>query len=173
MEMNVDLSKPGEYTTAFHQTCSTAHGESFYLSVASQPESNPPPENISPSFRATLSITDSTGAEIERAYIDSVHRPIGTEEFDLASFVPFPKGDYTATLDVHVGAPKLEGTHQTLYAQYQLCGLEQFPAYIAGAFSFVAGCIGSIFAIGVAPNLRQWGFRQVPRPNLPSQESSS
>jgi hypothetical protein len=162
MEMSVDLSKPGEYTTAFHQTCSKAHGESVYLSVASQPESNPPPENISPSFRATLSIADSTGAEIEHAYIDSVQRMMGSEQFDLASFVPFPKGDYTATLDVHVGGPKLEGTRQTLYARYRLCGLEQSPAYVAGAFSFVAGSVGLIFAIGIAPNLWRWGFRRVP-----------
>ena len=52
----------------------------------------------------------------------------------------------------------LAGREQTIYAEYQLCGLEQLPAIIAGAFATGAGVIGVVAAVCVLPGLLRCGI---------------
>jgi hypothetical protein len=76
----------------------------------------------------------------------------------LNGFAPFRTGEHVATVRVDSGAPALADKEQTIYVEYQLCGLEQMPAVIAGGFAFGAGLIGLVSAICVLPGLLRDGF---------------
>ena len=164
MQAEVDLSKPGEISVPFRQTCSVSHGEAIYLSVTPPLDSYPKPDSLLYELSAKIIIKDREGNEIIDSEIAGkrAQRRDGETDILLAFFYPFSKGDYTATIHVDSGVAELAGKQQVLYAKYFLCGLEQFPAIIAGVFSFVSGAIGLIAAVVVLPGLWRQGFRRVP-----------
>ena len=47
-------------------------------------------------------------------------------------------------INVETGAPALAEKEQMIYAKYLLCGLEHYPAVIAGALAIAAGIIAFV-----------------------------
>ena len=168
METAVDLSKSGSITVPFRQTCSISHGEAICLEITPNLDDNQEPEELLKELVATVVIKDPAGKEIEKAEI--THKtiygpPLGKEDIILTGVSPFRNGEYAATIRVESGVPALADRKQVIYAKYQLCGLEQFPALIAGALSFGSGLVGLIGVVCVLPGLLRDGLR----PNRPAQ----
>ena len=111
-------------------------------------------------FSATVVVEDSEGNEIDRIAISDQTIVDRDGQIMLAYFTPFRTGDYTATVNIESGVPALTDRQQTIYAQYQLCGLEEFPAFVAGAFALGAGIVALISAACVVPGLLRAGIRR-------------
>jgi hypothetical protein len=153
METAIDFSRPGETVVAFHQTCSCSHGEMLYLDCELDDKSELSTEEPFATLSGSVVISDADGKEIESVQIDGKSMQYIDGTILLAGFAPFPKGDYVATVRVDSRVEALADSRQTLYARYQLCGLEQMPAMITGGFAFGAAVIGLIAAVSVLPDL--------------------
>jgi hypothetical protein len=158
METTIDLSKPGETTVPFHQTCSISHGEALYLDCGLDDESKKNIDELFAALSGNVVIKDSNGNEVESAEINSKTVQYWDGRIMLTGFAPFRNGDYNATIRVNSGVAALADKEQTIYAKYQLCGLEQMPAMIAGAFAFGAGIIGLVGAVSVLRGLLRCGI---------------
>lgn len=158
METAIDLSKPGETSVPFHQTCSISHGEALYLKCDLPDDAKQDVGELFKNLSATIAIKDADGSEIEAVKINSKTVQHWDDNIILAGFAPFRNGDYVATIRVDSGAVSLSGKQQVMYAKYQLCGLEQMPATIAGAFALGAGIIGLVSAVCVLPGLLSAGI---------------
>ena len=158
MHTAIDLSQPGETTVPFHQTCSISHGEALYLKCDLDDESKQNTEELLKNLSGNVVIKDSLGNEIESVQINYETTQYWDGKIMLAGFAPFRKGDYVATIQVDSGASTLSEKQQTIYAKYQLCGLERMPATITGAFAFGAGLIGLVSALCVLPGLLREGI---------------
>jgi hypothetical protein len=143
METAIDVSQPGETTVPFHQTCSSSHGESLYLECDLDDEVRQNPEALLYDLSGSVVIRDSNSNNVESVEINGSMVQVSDRTILLATFNPFRKGEYVATVRVDSGATALAGKQQTMYSMYQLCGLEQFPALIAAACAFGAGATAS------------------------------
>jgi len=164
MESAVDLSKPGETSVPFHQTCSTSHGEALFLECDLPDDMKGSLDGLFKDLSASVVIQAADGSAIETVKIDGQNVRLWDDKIMLAGFAPFRKGDYVAALRVDRGAPGLAGNRQVLYAKYQLCGLEEMPVALAGAFALGAGIIGLVAAVCVLPGLLRGGiWREAPQ----------
>ncbi|MBC7815432.1 MAG: hypothetical protein IAG10_00870 [Planctomycetaceae bacterium] len=156
----VDLSQPGEFHTAFRQTCSSSHGEVLQLQVNPPLQLDGNPEELLCDLSGECVITSSDGKVVEKAKFDATrfHTWAMSPDIVLTGFAPFAKGEYVVNVRIDSGADFLAGKEQRLFARYQLCGLEQFPAFIAGAFSFAAGIVALISGVCVLPGLLAQGI---------------
>jgi len=161
LEASADLSKPTEITVPLRQTCGTSHGESLYLKVTPSLEDQGKPEELLKELSGRVVIKDVDGNVIRSAKIDAttIHQYGPEEETILTGFGSFPPGDYLATIHVELGVPPLAGRKQVLFVKYQLCGLEQFPAWFFGALSFGALLMGVVAAVSVLPGLLRRGLK--------------
>lgn len=160
METAIDLSQSGETVVPFDQTCSISHGEALYLTCDLDDESKQNTEELFKDLSGNVVIKDSDGNEIESVKINNRTVQYRDGMIMLNGFVPFRNGDYVATIRVDTGAAALADKQQTVYAKYQLCGLEEMPAMISGAFAFGAGVIGLVAAVCVLPGLLRCGIRR-------------
>jgi len=158
LETAIDLSQPGETTVPFHQTCSISHGEALYLTCDLGGDSKQKLEELFATLTGNVVIKDLNGNEIESVKINNKTVQYWDDEITLTGFAPFRTGDYIATIRVDTGAAALVNKKQTIYAKYQLCGLEKMPAMIAGAFAVGVGIIGLIAASCVLPDLLRCGI---------------
>jgi hypothetical protein len=158
LESAIDLSKPGETTVALHQTCSTSHGEALFLKCNLEDSSNQSPGKQLSDLSGSVTIKNLDGSVIESVKINKDTLQDWEGKIMLTGFAPFSNGDYIAVIRVDSGAAALVGKQHTIYAEYQLCGLEQMPAAIAGAFAFGAGLIGLVGAMCVLPGLVRRGI---------------
>jgi len=158
METIIDLSQPGETTVPFSQTCSISHGEALYLKCDLDADSKENLEELFKDLSGNVVIRDSDGNEIESVKINNTTTQYWDGKIMLTGFAPFRNGDYVATIRVDSGASALADKQQTIYAKYQLCGLEQMPAIIAGAFAFGAGIVGVVSVVCVLPGLLRCGI---------------
>jgi hypothetical protein len=170
METAIDLSNPGETTVPFHQTCSISHGEALYLNCDLDDESKHNIQELFTALSGCIVIKDSEGNEIESMKINSQTVQHWDGKIMLTGFAPFRKGQYIATIRVDSGVAALADKEQTIYAKYQLCGLEQMPAMITGAFAFGAGIIGLVAAVSVLPGLLRCGIWRSTKNAEPSGE---
>jgi hypothetical protein len=158
----VDLSKPGTYTAAFQQTCSSSHGEVLYLELKPSAGAAIDTAHVLDGLAARLVIADANGQEILNQEITPVVYQ-GMDGIQLAHFHPFPTGNYTASIIVSRGAAAVQGVEQTVFAQYQLCGLERFPAMIAGALALACGIPALVLVPITARRFFKYGIRARPR----------
>lgn len=170
METAIDLSRPGEITVPFHQTCSISHGEGLYLKCDVDEKLQQKQQELLEGLSGVLVVKDLDGRDIESVKFDDKRAQNRDGKIMLTDFLPFGTGTYVATLRVESGATALagreQGREQTIYVKYHLCGLEQMPAMVAGGFALGAGIIGLISAVCVLPGLLQYGFvRQIPTVN--------
>lgn len=158
MECALDLSQPGETNVPFQQTCSIAHGEAVLLDCEWDDGHQPNAAELLQGLQGSIVIKDADGTAIESVEINGAAAQFWDGKILLARFVPFRNGDYVATIRVDAGAAALAHHQQMVYVKYQLCGLEQMPAAIAGAFAMGAGIVGIIAAVCVLPGLLRWGL---------------
>ena len=179
MSATVDLSKPGRFTTAFRQTCHRAHGEAIYVSIPATDAQNQDVDQLLEGLEGTITVTDAGGNEVVVGEIGSQFGDMRYGAFTLQDdrimvcyFTPFAKGDYVAQINITRGAEKLAGTKQTMFAKYELCGLERFSALIAAGFSVLCALPGLVISLFVAIGFRKHGIYVSPRRQSRSRESA-
>lgn len=160
MTATIDLSRPGEFTVPFVQTCSIAHGESVRLQTDPQPADETEAKRLVQGLAGEITIRDAPGNEVETASFNgaTIFCIPDQSGCSLTSFYPFAKGEYMATIRIQSGAPNLAEVKHSVFAQYDLCGLEQFPAVICSAFAVGAGIATIIAGVLVAPGLISHGL---------------
>ncbi len=158
METVIDLSQPSVTTVPFKQTCSVSHGEALYLKCNLDDAAKQNLGELLKDLSGKVVIKDSDGNEIESVEINNKTAQYWDGKIMLTGFAPFRKGDYVATIHVDSGVSALADKQQTIHVEYQLCGLEQMPAMIAGVFAFGAGMVGLVSAVCVFPGLLRSGF---------------
>ena len=164
METVIDLSRPGQISVPFNQTCSSSHGEGLYLQCDLDEKLQQKPQEVLEGLSGAVVFKDMDGLEIDSVKVDNTRAQYWDGKLMLTNFSPLSIGVYVATIRIDSGAPALAGSEQTIYAKYHLCGLEQMPAMVTGAFAVGAGIIGLVSAVCVLPGLLQYGLmRQVPK----------
>jgi hypothetical protein len=158
METAIDLSQPGEIARPFHQTCNTSCKEALYLECSLDAQQNV--QDLFKGLSGSVVIKDLGGKEIKTVPISDESVSYWQGKLILAQFTPFLKGDYVATIHIDSGAPALIDKQQTLYAKYELCGLERMPAMIVSVGAFGAGLIGIGAAVCVWPRLVRSGIQR-------------
>ena len=158
IETAVDLSQPGEIARPFHQTCNTSCKEALYLDCDLDARKNV--QDLFKGLSGSVVIKDLEGNEIKTVPISDESVSYWQGKLLLAQFTPFRKGDYVATIHINSGASALMDKQQTLYAKYELCGIERMPAMIVGVGAFGAGLIGVVAAVCVLPGLMRSGIRR-------------
>jgi hypothetical protein len=158
LKMSVDLSRPGQITAPFVQTCQISHGEAFYLTINPLADRNA--SDLLDGLAGTITINDSDGNEVQSLEIPSKIAP--ARDFDepimLAYIATFPEGEYSATIEVQEPAPALDGVEQSIHARYHLCGCERLPATVHGFFAFVCGIPGLVVALFVLIGFIRYGI---------------
>jgi hypothetical protein len=157
--VTVDLSQPGKSTAPFKQTCALAHGEALYLVLPVATLTTQSVAQLLDGLDATITITDTHGNQVIRTKFTDFE--VGTSSTDpilLSHFDPFQNGDYVIAIDVAEGAPALLGSKQTVFAKYELCGMERLPATFAAVLSFACGIPGALVAMLVIPGLVKHGI---------------
>lgn len=162
MESAIDLSKPGETTAEFLQTCSSSHGETLVLECDLDDQSKQNLPELLHGFSADIVIKDSAGNEVVSEKISEKTVMLWDDKILITRLARFPKGKYVATIHVTSGAPALADKPQIIYAKYQLCGLERAPAMILGALAVGAGVIGLFVAFFILPGLLAYGIWRPP-----------
>lgn len=159
MDCVVDLSKTGSITVPFLQTCEVSHGEVLFIHLEPGIDSDDEVDELFTGLSATIVISDSDGKKVKDVKIDrsTLWRFDGAEDFLLARFRPFERGEYVAILRVDSGATKLANHEQLIYAKYELCGLEHLAVVFLGAFSVGAGLIGLVASAFVVPGVVRHG----------------
>ena len=138
LDTAVDFSRPGEFSSALHQTCGMCDSQGLWLVVPGRIlEGSEPLELLAP-LKAECRIVDAQGNEVVSETITgaSLSRRFPSEdEMCVWSFAPFPEGEYTVHVKVLEGVPQLAGMNQRLVARYELCGCALIPAF----YGFVLG----------------------------------
>lgn len=166
METSIDFSKPGTVSAPFYQTCSISHGEAIMLDCNIKDDKGNIPDGLLIGLLARLVITDEEGMEIVNTKLSDIDVSGIDSQIMLADVPTFKTGNYMATISIDSGLPALANHPQTVYAKYQLCGLEQVPALVRGIFSFCAGLVGLVAGLTVVPGLISFGvWRDVSKEN--------
>ncbi len=162
---SIDLSVPGETRTPFVQTCASSHGELVLLDLSPPIHPAKVAERVLEDLDATIVVSDESGNEVLRERIQggTVQHWGDNHPILLARFHPFAVGNYTATINVESGDAALSNREQTIYAEYQSCGLEGFPALIAGAISFLTLIPGLVILFIVIRGFVKFGWSTPPR----------
>ena len=158
MQVQLDLSKRGMVSVPFQQTCVSAHSEGIYLDCTILNESQQIPQGLLRGLVASIRISDSAGNEVLNQSLRDNFQWQLDGQVELANFLPFARGDYQATIEIDSGVPALADRPQTLYARYNLCGMEQAPVAIYGFLAFCAGVVFLFAGVIVFPDVRRVGI---------------
>lgn len=128
----VDLSKPGEFSSELKQTWRACHGQTINICIPTELANQVSPSDLLGSLKFKCRITDLDGNIVLDD--ESAGKPVWAEEvgynsIPLLYFRPFDLGTYTLVFTVINGVPKMEGMEQYLICQYQPCGLELLPVF--------------------------------------------
>jgi hypothetical protein len=167
LSAQIDLSKPGKYLFPFKQTYSFAHAERLFLEFNWNLKTGKIPTNniLLNGLKGNYVIQDEIGMKILSDEIKPDYLPgLTPNSVQLARFYPFKEGQYTFTLNILEGPPKLVNIKQRLFARYELCGLERFPAVIAGGLSILAFLIGTVMGYFT---LKPFFYKGEPQSQLP------
>lgn len=155
-----DLSKPGQFTAPFHQTCEVAHAEVVGIEFA---KGTPVPKGATEGLKATIMVENGAGQCLVResvpddwssAMFGRVEdmEPLLRIESNLAN------GDYTMTIVVQEGAPGLAGIPTRVTARYELCGLEMLPAVFMERGGLACALLGGMVGLPMVVTA-QWRRR--------------
>lgn len=156
MDIEVDLSKAGEYTTTLRQTCNTAHNAPLCLNIVLVLDEEIVPEQFLGDLLLSVEIQDANGIQMTSVRIVPKYfrRPLrGKSEVDIGGFGGFPIGNYFATIRVERGILEMAGRSQRFIAYYQRCGIEQFPALVSAAVSTGAALLGLVLLFATLPGV--------------------
>lgn len=164
----VDLSRTGLSESAFVQSCETSHGESIMLQVSSAGED---PSKLLNGLKGNIEIRRPDGTAVVERQFDG--QSVGSSvwpnnELLIAYFHPFETGTYVMRLNVVEPAPRLAGRSQVVVGRYELCGLEQMPAYVTAGFAVFAGIPALIVGAVTGTNVARHGWRHANSKPSPS-----
>jgi hypothetical protein len=145
LDLNVDFSKPGQFTAPFRQTWRACHVQTINLHIPANILAEVSPSNLLASLDFEWQITDSEGNVV----VDnkSSGHPVWQGRTDggeipLVDFPPFDRGDYTFKCTVATGTPHLAGIDQRLVWYYQPCDM----AMVLAGFTDVIGISALVIA---------------------------
>ncbi|MHC4213893.1 MAG: hypothetical protein ACYSWP_11025 [Planctomycetota bacterium] len=145
VDIEADLSKPGEFACDFIQTRKSHLGQTVFLYI---PSDNLSPDNLLESLEFECKITDPNGnivIDSNMAGRSRWHNRSYDISIPLMSLLnPLEPGDYRFTFTVTKGAPKLNGLEQRIVCKHLLCGCMILPA----VFTFCLA-IGSFLSAGI------------------------
>ena len=171
MSVQLDLSQPGQVSVPFQQTCVSAHSEGIYLDCTILDQQKQIPQGLLKGLVATITITDPAGKEVLNQNLRDDFQRQFNGQAELVNFLPFERGNYQATIEIESGVPALADHPQTLYARYNLCGMEQVPVAIYGFLACCTGVITLFAVLIVLPDVWQFGiWKQVPS-NIVAEET--
>ncbi|MBN69517.1 MAG: hypothetical protein CME32_09590 [Gimesia sp.] len=172
MEAVLDLSQPGTVTVPFEQTCSFSHGEGIYLDL-NDAETDKERAEILGRFSGSIVIHDLAGNEILNRGLSTSQASEMNGEVRLADLPTFAEGDYRATITVDTLGIAFPHSRQTIYARYELCGLEQMPVVVFGFISFCAGFVALVSGSTTLPGWWRHGIWKSVSPEEPPSEDSA
>lgn len=151
LRLKVDLSKPGDYSAPFIQSCRMADG--IYLYVETEKRFSTKDEAVAfvKGIRGRLSITGPNGESV--LGYDFSDADINFWRLDSKSVVPvlpmrfLGKGEYVLNLIIHEPAPALADINHMLVAGYLICGLKLMPAVLLKLAGFVSIGIAVVIII--------------------------
>ena len=163
VDIEVDLSRPGEYTGPFVQTCAMSHDQRLTLHLGEEVATAEEAAALLGGLDATFAVyrTDDTPV-IELELMDlGRHQAYPAAYLEGQRFAPFAKGSYRFRLTVRQPAAALSGVRQQLTARYELCGLEGF-ALVAGAAATFGPLIAGVLVVVIVALLtrsQRWEAR--------------
>lgn len=172
MEAVLDLSQPCTVTVPFEQTCSISHGEGIYLDL-NDAETDKERAEILGRFSGSIVVHDLAGNEIMNRGLSTSQASEMNGEVRLADLPTFAEGDYRATITVDTHGITSPHSRQTIYARYELCGLEQMPVVVFGFISFCAGFVALISGSTTLPGWWRHGIWKPISPEKPDAEAST
>ncbi|MEQ9071906.1 MAG: hypothetical protein RLO18_34540, partial [Gimesia chilikensis] len=172
MEAVLDLSQPGTVTVPFQQTCSISHGEGIYLDLK-EVKTDKERVEILGRFSGSIVIHDLAGNEIMKRGLSTSQASEMNGEVRLADLPTFAEGDYKATITVDTPGIASPHSRQTIYARYELCGLEQIPVVVFGFISFCAGFVALVSGSTTLPGWWRHGIWKPVPPEEPEAEAST
>jgi hypothetical protein len=143
VDVAIDLSKPGEFTTPFEQTFANSHSEEIGVVLPPEALNEHPPETLLAGLNGRFEVVDANGVAVKAGDLaQSEARRVDDGFVPLAYFHPFKPGSYELRVEVVDGAPGLVGIEQRLRGRYMLCGIEMLPALVGLILGIVALVIG-------------------------------
>ncbi|MGD9125970.1 MAG: hypothetical protein PVH19_01220 [Planctomycetia bacterium] len=152
--MDVDFSKPGEYTGTFHQTHPNTCGESnLFLEVPEGTFDDESAWAALRSFEFQCVVKNTDGQKVfdwtaDLSYYtkeDFEKRPLKLFSFRGSGI---PEGEHTITITVTKEVPLLAGVPQHLYAVYEVCGCEKgVVVLVFGSGLLVSSAIAGILLL--------------------------
>jgi len=168
LDLAVDFSKPGEFTTGFKQTWRPHHWQPIDLYVPPEVLAEVSPSDLLASLAFKWQITDSKGNIVDEAESSGEmdwHCQTDSNAIRLSSVRPCALGDYTFACTVISGAPALDGVDQRLVCQYKPCGIELLSLFFIEVAAIVAFVIAGVilFVVGkITKRKRQQISQQSP-----------
>jgi len=173
IRLQVDFSKPGEYTGTFHHTCSWACGRRLRIETDTAFASVEKARGAMEGIAGTVRMTDDDGTSVyERQFTSKDFSPTPADGANNG-FYPslqirwFKTGTYNFRLTVTEGAPALSGVGQALVARYILCGVEfmwLIPVALGSLLCFVIASIILLAIILVTRRERKRHFKSCIQP---------
>lgn len=173
IRLQVDFSKPGEYTGTFHQTCGFACTEMLRIETDTAFASVEQARGAMEGIAGTVQITDAGGTSVyERQFTSKDFLSIPADGanngfYPRLRFGPFKTGTYNFQLTVTQGAPALAGVGQALVARNILCGVEfmwLIPVALGSLLCFVIASIILLAIILVTRRERKRHFKSCIQP---------
>jgi len=147
LDIEVDLSQPGEFSYPFILECPYADSYDLLLILPPFPSSESKPDDLLAGLDAFYSIIDSNGLELPhllKLRLEPLTKASG-KPILFESIGRLPKAMYTFRLTVSQGAGALSGVEQHLIMTYNIGFDAAFPFVVLfGGFLTLAG--GGIFA---------------------------
>ncbi len=163
INLDVDLSQPGEYASEFDQSWGSCHGQTIDLALPTAKIKEFPRENLFENLKFTWRITDTGGNFVTAGSSsdeDYLYDASDEESIMLIYFRSIPRGKYMFNLCVIKGEPSLAGIEQRLSARYRPCGLETLVAvflFVFGGVSLLIGAVIIIIVVNITRRRRKCG----------------
>jgi len=163
----IDLSRPGSVTVSIPQSSGTrqhGHGLFFYLDI--EGDEIPDGPNRLNGLRGELLVCDDKGIEVAHWPLEKGLRCslASANRYSLGYIGctrSVPKGDYTMTVTIEVGAPTLAGVETTIYARNAICELEAVPALLWSLLAWLTGVPAAMLWLVTGNRWARWSSFRV------------
>lgn len=149
VDMQVDFSRPGTFTTTGVFSCPAAcgHGMHLYLLLPEEEKRDVTPRAVVEELALRCSIEDKSGREVCSFAVpdDQVPAPYQGQIL-LGGTLYVGSKTNVLRLTVSRGASALKGTRQRVIGMYDVCGVETLAARVARGLSIACGVLALAFA---------------------------
>ena len=151
--MPIDLSKPGEYRGALHETFLNSHGSS--LEIETTPfESEEQAEKALAGVDGKFKVLASDGSVIVEKDLGKCLVPGGkrsangnTKWTPMFYYSAYGRGEFRLVVTVTSPAAGMAERPQEVVGRYQLCGMEKMPAIVEYFFGGASAFAGMTVAV--------------------------